>query len=368
MGRQIFIEPVDVWLFRDGRPFTGGEDIRAKSQFPPSPLTLQGAIRSKLLSLSGVDLADEGAVRQEAEKLGIGWDVSDFGSFRLKGPLVAKRDGKGNLQRLLPPPADLVATKEDCELFLAEPAELPSEISVSPLPEGGLLPVWVKSYKPVEPPKGWLTEDSFKRYLRGDISGLDFLKPAEVAARERRTGIRLAGERRTVEEGMLYQAEFVRLREGVGLWAEVEGVELPQRGEILLGGEGKAARFESINPPLSSLDAELREEALSGRWERFKVVLLTPAYFGKGWGPDQGWDKFFGAEVTLKGLALPRPLFIGGHGLVKGEREVRPFVPPGAVYFFEGSPKTLPQGFTESPPNWDEIWKIGFGLYAIGRW
>jgi len=37
MKVQIAIRAVDVWLFRDGKPFTAGEDHIAESAFPPSP-------------------------------------------------------------------------------------------------------------------------------------------------------------------------------------------------------------------------------------------------------------------------------------------------------------------------------------------
>jgi CRISPR-associated protein Cmr3 len=47
---QIFIEPSDVLLFRDGRPFSAGEGHRARSIFPPTPNTMQGVIRSKVLA------------------------------------------------------------------------------------------------------------------------------------------------------------------------------------------------------------------------------------------------------------------------------------------------------------------------------
>lgn len=52
----LFIEPDDVWLFRDGHPFSAGEGHIARCLFPPTPLTLQGALRSSLLAMSGVTL------------------------------------------------------------------------------------------------------------------------------------------------------------------------------------------------------------------------------------------------------------------------------------------------------------------------
>jgi len=55
---QVAIRPIDVWLFRDGKPFTAGEDHAAETLFPPSPFTLQGAIRTKVLADKGVNLAE----------------------------------------------------------------------------------------------------------------------------------------------------------------------------------------------------------------------------------------------------------------------------------------------------------------------
>ncbi|HXG18262.1 MAG TPA: type III-B CRISPR module-associated Cmr3 family protein, partial [Methylomirabilota bacterium] len=42
----LFLEAIDVWLFRDGRPFDARSDHRAESLFPPYPSVMQGAIRS----------------------------------------------------------------------------------------------------------------------------------------------------------------------------------------------------------------------------------------------------------------------------------------------------------------------------------
>ena len=44
------ITPLDVTLFRDAKPFTAGEDTRAHSVFPPTPMPLAGAIKAKLIA------------------------------------------------------------------------------------------------------------------------------------------------------------------------------------------------------------------------------------------------------------------------------------------------------------------------------
>jgi CRISPR-associated protein Cmr3 len=45
---RIFIEPVEPLLFRTGRPFVAGEYNFAASLFPPTPETLQGALRAAI--------------------------------------------------------------------------------------------------------------------------------------------------------------------------------------------------------------------------------------------------------------------------------------------------------------------------------
>ncbi|MCS6846435.1 MAG: type III-B CRISPR module-associated Cmr3 family protein, partial [Anaerolineae bacterium] len=60
----LFLSPVDVWLFRDGRPFDAGDDHYARSLFPPYPSVIQGAIRSHHLVVKGVDLRDKRAIEE----------------------------------------------------------------------------------------------------------------------------------------------------------------------------------------------------------------------------------------------------------------------------------------------------------------
>jgi hypothetical protein len=61
----LFLEPLDVWLFRDGRPFMAGQQFRAASRFPPSPLVVQGALRAyHLMVHSTVPLWDSRSCRR----------------------------------------------------------------------------------------------------------------------------------------------------------------------------------------------------------------------------------------------------------------------------------------------------------------
>ena len=83
---QLFLEAVDVWLFRDGRPFDALSDHRAESLFPPYPSVVQGVIRSHHLVVKNVDLRD---AQQIAATVGT---TDDYKTLRLRGPFLAKKE------------------------------------------------------------------------------------------------------------------------------------------------------------------------------------------------------------------------------------------------------------------------------------
>ena len=382
---QILIRPVDVWLFRDGRPFRAGEDHLAVSLFPPTPFTLQGAIRTKALVDKGIDVHDfvqyvkQNKPYPEAPEIGFG---DNFGDLRLLGPLLARRND-GYWERLLPMPADVTVLKDDKTqrfALLRPEGELPFTTN---LPDGMRL-LWVRTDLSVEERRFLFPEKVIRRYLRGEMPDfsdvIPFTQPFDF---EPRFGIAIDRGRGTAEAEKLYQARFVRLRDEFALWAEVEGVELQPEGYLRFGGEGKAAYYWRLEPPLHPLQSEdeAQQAVSSGR---FKVVLVTPAWFSDGWRPRDGdWQGFLGAPVRLAAAALPKAQLFGGFDIAKGKpKPMRAFVPTGAVYFFEveGGRISLNElvrrlwegGFTETP---DEVrgnrgdWaQIGLGKVLIGRW
>jgi len=95
----LFLEPLDVWLFRDGRPFDAGSDHRAESLFPPYPTVIQGAGRSHHLTVQDVDLRDKDGI---TASVGTATDVL---GLRLRGPFLERRE-EGTIVRYYPQPAD----------------------------------------------------------------------------------------------------------------------------------------------------------------------------------------------------------------------------------------------------------------------
>jgi len=229
----------------------------------------------------------------------------------------------------------------------------------------------------LEQAKGWLPESEWERYLQGQAPE-QVVTPGKLFTFEPRFGIAIDADKGTTQEAMLYQARFVRLTKETALWAEVDGVSLNEGGFLRFGGEGRAAVYEALSQQESL--RPLSQFNFASNSNRFKVVLVTPAWFSGGWQPKDGdWSKIFSASVRLMGAAIPRPLLLGGFDVAKGvPKPMRAFVPAGAVYFFEADePVQFPDdfAFTETP---DEVrrqndnanaWaQIGLGAVLIGVW
>lgn len=361
---QLFIQPIDVWLFRDGRPFGAGEDHRAVSLFPPTPYTMQGAIRTKVLMDKGVDLADYAGRQAQPKTKEVGQEIGfpggDYGKLRLRGPFMAKRKEGGQVTRYFPLPADMVKVEVNGkeQHLLVNPLH-PNKSPYTTNIQTNLL--WVCTHEAVTEATGWLAEEELEKYLKGEVPAVT--KASDLFVKEPRFGVAVDSGVKRPQEGLLYQVEFIRLQEGGGLWLKVDGVTLPKAGLLQLGGERKVAYYEEV--------ADAPKLQLGGKAEgRFKLYFATPAYFSSGWQPGDGnWDRFFGKSVRLVTAAVPRAQMLGGAKVdiesQKGDfhKPMRPFVPAGSVYFFEADDAVaIPETVTE------EGTEIGFGQVFIGRW
>lgn len=351
MTLTLFLRPMDVWLFRDGRPFDAGSVHRAESVFPPYPTVIQGAFRTHRLLARSVDLGNKKAVEEAVGK------ADEFGSLRLRGPYLARWDGK-TLVRYFPQPADAIA--DGLNLI---PARLEK-------PDGALktsspFPLLFGLNQPAgkSPESLWVDENSLHDYLEGKpVKGIP---ASDLFLREDRVGIGM-NERRVVNEGMLYEAEFIRPCENVGLLVEIEGeyeAEWQNGGVLLLGGEGKQAIVEVVPAaPLSRLPVSA---------SRFKIYFAAPAYFENGWLP-KDWNKFFVSPVKLVGAALQRYESMGGFNWAVQDmdagahRPTRRFVPAGSVYYFEGKPELQPGLIQQAVTDFGA--EIGFGQSIIKEW
>jgi CRISPR-associated protein Cmr3 len=365
-AQHIFIEPSDVWLFRNARPFAAGEQGRAVSLFPPTPRTIQGVIRSARLAQSGEPFDFRRWSPALQAEIG---RPDDFGALRVRGPLVARRVGQ-DIHPFFPLPLDVTKLNGTWRILAPQQAQRfetnwhPALLPLLPISEG-------------EPDKfepGWLPEAALIAYLCGNETGLDVRGSTELFVLEPRFGVHIDSGPKRPQDGMLFQVEFVRVEADVGLLVEINGMALATAGLLQLGGEARAGRYVTVP---RGVDLPKTGRLRNGSDPLpFKLYLATPAIFTNGWLP--GWldpttlkGQHNGVAMQLVAAAVGRSQPIGGRDIARGDRqrEIHRAVPAGSVYFF-----TTPASASDVMDSFDGQClsdvdaQIGFGLFYVGGW
>lgn len=386
---HLFIEPTDVLVFRDGRPFDAGSDHLATGPFPPLPTTLYGALRSALLAGAGADFRrpDFGLGGPAAAVAGT---TTRTGSLTITDFALARRRADASVERLYPAPLDLLQRKTAPEDAHGDPAHVllaPTDAAPgvrSNLPEGvRLLAPSVPHHADTfyERTTPWLTEAGLARLLAGSVPAPeDLVEPEAVYRREPRTQVSLRGSADaaftgTAQEGKLFTVDFVRMTRDAGFAVGLgDGGLLGSSGLLRLGGESRPARFETTDAPVGGSDALRSRVAETGR---VRLVLTTPAPFAHGWRPgaigDDGRGTLGGVPVRLVAAAVGRPLTLGGWDVAaRRPKPARRAAPAGSVYFL-----TLDDA-SRAPALFDTLdgrslcggddAKQGLGLVRLGVW
>jgi len=362
------LEPDDVLFFRDGKPSTRGTDHYLRSLFPPYPSTLYGAVRTRRLLDSGVDLTGLHEATWNDRVNGLSSELGPWGGFgtlRLRGPWLLRGD-----EPLFPVPADLgvIAAKttkdatssiETVVRYRPAPESLPGRGShpeglslLRPCSADGHL--WQPAEPGAEPrpAAGWLlTSEGLAAWRSGGLPKPDQLVHTSTLWQdETRTGLGLQTDRRAGEDGQLYTFGFVRLLPGVALGFEVAGTELEPNGRLRLGGEGRSVVLEPGPelPLFSSLEIPPLPGGRERVWERgsggeglLAITFATPALSATG-----AWPPGFSAEhlegqlgdlaVRLVGAAVSGSVLVGGWDLARKQaKPLRRALPAGSVFLFE---------------------------------
>lgn len=398
---RVFIEPTEPLLFRTGRPFNAGENNFAETIFPPTPETLQGALRAMIAAQWGKAQTDKartineifnesGIVRLIGRRVG---DRNTYGQFRITGLTLGCRDEKTKkVKRLFPAPTHIIqATVKDGDrkttiIVRLIPKPIPQEMSNHPprkqmlFPELGGRETAGKS----EALEGWLTAQGLQRALSktGLPDGADIVPARQIYERESRLGIGMNNATKTTEEGYLYQVQMIRMQPHYGFVVDIElgeeqhgDSELPhpeqrtgrlgtpaelaflKEGWLTLGGEQRAAHFEVLQP-----ESIAEEQGISQTTEGRSLYFATPAYFKNGWLP--ATPGILPVEPITAAMNRYQP--IGGWLLNTGNaggasKITRRCVPAGSVYYFD-KPVSVTQPLTEYG------WQIGYGITYTGEY
>lgn len=372
------ITPFDTLFFRDGRPFTIGAETWANSIFPPYPSTVYGAIRTWIIFEKGT-LRDfkEGKFKEEIglppppEKEGNSNELKEEckGTLKLYGPIICLK----NILRF-PLPKDLLkkkSSKDENYLFPLSSIKKP-DIFISDYKLANIL--INKNDFELEEAEGFLDMPSIIDYLEGKNENLKLIPKSEIFIIEPKIGIKRNKITLSSEKDHLYRAPMIRLQKETSLFVQVEGLKkYPEKGIIQLGGEGKTAKIEKCTEDLLK---ELREVNFEFKNKIFKLYLLTPAIFQKGWLPYFIDEANFqgnkeGIELELIGCSLGKYVSIGGWDLINKEpKPMYKAVPAGSVYYFKILNNTYPEKIKEVfhlKSISDIKPEEGFGLALVGE-
>lgn len=350
----LFLEPIDVWFFRDNKPFTAAQNFVARSVFPPSPQTVLGALRTAHLEQIGVNWAKFGRGEVQTE---VGTPDS-LNGFAIQAPFVA-RYLNGKVERLFPAPLDLLHSKETGAYSLLKPASALSWHTNKPFDDWRPLEGGGTGFKEAE---GWLSESQFLDYLDRKAALGKLHASNVIFEREGRVGLALDYSRRANRGGHFYHAEFIRMREGFGLLAGVNKPLFAEHGVLNLGGESRSAYYRRLKPEHAPQSLHRYKQG------NVRVILLTPAYFSGGWQPKSGdWSPWVG-KGKLVSLAIGKPQPLSGWDVARNRaRPLYNYLPAGSVFFFEGAELTG-KSFTETPNGALDHGASGFGMFATGTW
>ncbi len=378
-GQYLFLEPVDVLFFRSNKGF-GDPGSYGESMVPPWPSAVAGALRSRILADSGVNLAEFAAGNAVHPEIG---RRDSPGSFRLTALQLARRTGN-QVEPLYPPPADIVV--EDGHVLLASPAALPEGLRSSfPLP---LHPVLAQPRR--GKPKGgqWLTAAGWEKYLAGQTPAAEELvSSADLWQTDPRVGIGLSAQTRSVEEGRLFTAEAAAFRLRIhgksktdtGFLAAVAGCTPPQDGLVRLGADGRAAAVHPV-PDLRPAEPDWARIVREGR---LRLILAAPGLFRQGWLPEgckeqkgQFLFDLHGVRGRLVSACVARAETVSGWDLARElPKRAQRCAPPGSVYWLdqvqadEASLQALAEHGLWPEPCPDEFRRAeGFNRVWIAPW
>ena len=378
---------LDSWFFREARPMesVGGSEL--SSVFPPPVTTMAGSIRTLLGDLIGIDWQQYNKKERQSLALDVNEQLlighgEDTADLRFSFPIIEVNE-KGNWLRLMPAPLDLLEIKDSEELVRLEigTSAIQSDLGTTRLPE---LPSGIMGAKPLE--NVWLKPAGWKAYQQGQLPHAEQLvRLTDLIVKESRLGIARDNVKGSVESGMLYQTEHIRLKldpnkfEDIQLCCEVTGIPtslnnllLNQSQAVRIGGEGRLA-FVDVQ---SSEKLEPIKQSMN---DHVKLVFTAPAYFKQGWLPD-GFEKqthddvdvFVGSladqKITIIAQVNGKPKKIGGWDhATNAPKALRSFLPVGCCWYLSCENATALQTHIDEN-GLGGLTQFGYGKGVVLPW
>lgn len=313
----IKIDPLDTLFFRDGKPFTMGDDNWANGIFPPHPSVIFGALRSAYFSHHIDDLINATGPDDLTKKL----HIRSIYFFDHKEDKI-----------YLPLPMDCVENKNEKK----NEASILPHVNLNNIKTSCPTQYALKGTGEVETVNGGLiTSDIFKKYLTNSERSFSFIKISDKISIEHKIGISIDKKSGTSEEGKLYRIGMNRLND-LSMLIEFDGLDLPASGFLKLGGEGRAVSYEIFSSEKFDLSFQINDN-----YKLFKLYLLTPAIFTNGWLPEWIDEKtlvgdYHRLKLRLLTASIGKTIYIGGFDMkARKPKPMYKAVPSGSVYYLQ---------------------------------
>ena len=191
---SIEVKALDTLFFKDGKPFSMGEETWASGVFPPFPSVMYGTLRSIWFADHLPDLTFANSAKDESSKLAI------------TGFLPAL-----DISAAFPIPCDLFGLKnpEKQDAFMLQCIKKPAALLSEYLPDLLLQTNQIAKVEELSG-KAFLPLAEFENYLNASAEEFKYELLSDYTTNEPKTGIGKDRVRRSSEHGLLYSVSMRR--------------------------------------------------------------------------------------------------------------------------------------------------------------
>lgn len=409
------IEPHDPLIVRDGKPFDLSAGASSVSLPFPFPSTTTGGVRTQAgLNEQGVfSITDE-----KGEKT-----LANLKKFAVRGPLLVQLNDDNAGTLLVPAPLDTLffeLKNEDKKANLHQlvPLKMRNDVAYTAFPQekepslalvGLVNPVNPKPDKPAKQPPLYWHWEKFEHWLHDPAKACGLVTLHEQGhdgpQRERRVHVSIDATTRAAYDGRLFGTsglEFTHIEKSLETEQEPDALHNTLRnakrlalavivdennsfagnmhdGLAAFGGERRTASWRKSTIALPACPEKIVKEVKSSK--ACRVVLLTPAYFTRGYLPTWLIQERHGVTPELVAIAVQRPHVLSGWDIERrGPKPTRRLAPAGTVLFLslKGSDEAIEKWIHSiwmrcvsddaNKEEKDENRFDGFGLAVLGTW
>lgn len=317
---EIKFTPLDPLFFRNGRPFSAGEESWADSIFPPNPSVLYGALRTALATASGKAIPFSEVKTKLSEqvvrinRLYYLWENTPYYAM----PLDYMGNGEKN-------------SHNQYTLHLAQAVPLQSVIPPDkaehlkyrlkpPFNRAGALDDAI------------VTESTLLDYLQNETPVITARRLKDLVLEEPKVGIGRSNQTRSVDEGLLYRVGMQRIQLHLGMTVSpVPGYNLGDidNAQVRLGGEGKIALLNAVDNV--DFHSNMQQIRLNTGW--FKLYFATPALID-----NNTFLHNLDINATLVGASIGKLQSIGGYDMAANTpKTMYKAIPAGSVLYYQTS-------------------------------